>query len=144
MGTTPNYSPVSDESFDLRFDQAQELAERQLGVNGNSLQVEVHCEVHSTGERLPRDKNVENQLRSVASTSRMAHTKQTTKKSSGSGKEVARFSSLSSDGGTSSGSGEDGNVQNPGSEAGAGVGLGKGRKQLPAKVPNRIAKPRRC
>ena len=141
-GTTPSYSPVSDESFDLRFDQAQELAERQLETNGNSLQVEVHCEVHSIGERHSWDKNVENQLLSVASTSRMARTKQTTKKSSGSGKEVAWFSSSSSDGGTGSGSGDDGNVQNPGGEAGAGVGLGKGCKRLLAKVPNRIAKPR--
>ena len=74
----------------------------------------------------------------------MARTKQTTKKSSGSGKDVARFSSSSSDGGNGSGNGEDGNTQNPSGEAetGAGVGLGKGRKQLPAKVPNRIAKPK--
>ena len=144
MGTTPNYSPVSDESFDLCFDQAQELAERQLETSGNSLQVEVHCEVHSTGERHPQDKNVENQLLSVASTSRMAHTKQTAKKSSGSGKEVARFSSSSSDGGTGSGSGDDNNTQNPGGEAGAGDGLGKGCKKLPTKVPTRITKPRRC
>ena len=115
-----------------------------MGTNGYSLQVEVHCEVHSTGERHPRDKNVENQLLSVTSTSRMACTKQTAKKRSGSGKEVAWFSSLSSDGGTSSGCGDNGNVQNPGGEAGAGVGLGKGCKQLPTKVPNRIAKPRRC
>ena len=138
MDTTPSYSPVSDESFDLHFDQAQELAERQLEANGNSLQVEVHCEVHSAGEGFPQDKNIEHQLRNVASTSRMARMKQTAKKSSGSGKEVAQFSSSSSDGGDGSGNGEDGNTQNPGGEAetGAGVGLGKGRKQLPAKVPN--------
>ena len=49
-GTTPNYLAISDKSFDLHFEQAQGLVQRQLGTTGNLLQVEVHCEVHSTGD----------------------------------------------------------------------------------------------